>query len=153
MSDPFANVSAYVDLPRLTGLVLHPDGSRLVAVLQEPDAKRSRYVSSLWEIPLDAGEPVRLTRSEKGESSPAFRPDGALLFTSARPDPSALWSLPPVGEACVLAHRRGGLGRPVVARESGDVVLTGARLVGSSDADDGDRRGTQRAHSAGFGVS
>jgi dipeptidyl aminopeptidase/acylaminoacyl peptidase len=146
--DPFADLATYAALPRLTGLALNADGTRLVAAMQQPDSKCARYASSLWEIPLGAGEPVRLTRSEKGEGAPAFRPDGTLLFTSARPDPdpdgdddeAALWTLPPVGEPTVLSRRPGGLGGAVVAADSGAVLLAGSRLTHSTDEDDAQRR-------------
>ena len=146
----YADLAAFIALPRVTGLALSLDGARLVATVQEPDANRTRYVSSLWEIPLGGGDPVRLTRSEKGETSPAFLPDGSLLFTSARPDGDAeedearLWLLPAAGEPRVVAARRGGLSGPVVAADSGTVVLTGSRLVGSTDANDGDRRKSRK---------
>jgi dipeptidyl aminopeptidase/acylaminoacyl peptidase len=151
----FTDLAAFTAWPRLTGLVLSTDGTRLVAVRQQPDADGARYVSSLWEVPLDpAGQagPRRLTRSAKGESQPAFRPDGSLLFVSARPgdapggedDEPALWSLPPTGEPRLVARRAGGLGGPVVAAASGDVVLTGSRLVRSGEDDDAERRETRR---------
>jgi dipeptidyl aminopeptidase/acylaminoacyl peptidase len=146
MSHPYTELADYVALPRLTGLALSTDGSRLVATVQRLDAKRSRYVSSLEEIPLRGGACTRLTRSEKGETAPAFLPDGSLLFVSERPEPdsdedeSALWLLPPVGEARVVARRAGGLGSPVVAKRSGAVVVSGSRLAFSTDADDAERR-------------
>src|SRR5689334_18119716 len=110
MIGPFASAS-FVALGRLTSLVLSPDGSRLIAVRQEPDAKGARYASALWYLdPAGAQAPVRLTRSEKGESSPVFRPDGSLLFVSGRPEPgsdedeAALWELPALGEPRVVAR-------------------------------------------------
>lgn len=148
--NPYADLAAFAALPRLTGLALSLDGSRLVAAMQQPDDDGAKYVSSLWEIPLDGGAPVRLTRSQKGETAPAFRPDGGLLFTSARPGPgseedeAALWLLPPAGEACVVARRAGGVSAPVVARDSGAVLFCGARLTGSTDADDAERRKTRK---------
>ena len=143
----YADLSAFVALPRLTGLALSQDGSRLVATVQRPDPKGARYVSALWEVPLDGGEPVRLTRSEKGESAPAFRPDGSLLFTSARPEPdgdgddeeTALWLLPPAGEPRVLARTGGGLSGPVVARHAGAVLAAGSRLAGTDPDPSTDR--------------
>jgi dipeptidyl aminopeptidase/acylaminoacyl peptidase len=135
----YADLSAFVALPRVTGLALSQDGSRLVASVQGLDRKGARYVSGLWEVPLDGGEPVRLTRSEKGESAPAFLPDGSLLFTSARPEPdaedgddeeAAVWVLPPAGEPRVLARTAGGLSGPVVARHAGAVLAAGSRLTG-----------------------
>jgi dipeptidyl aminopeptidase/acylaminoacyl peptidase len=147
----FDDLAEYVALPRLTGLTLSPDGSRLVATVQQPDAKCAHYTSSLWQVPVDGGPPVRLTHSEKGESAAAFLPDGRLLFVSSRSDGGnggdddpALWALPAAGEASVLARRPGGLGAPVVAAASGEVVLAGSRLTHSRDDDDAERRTTRK---------
>lgn len=154
MSDqPFHDLDAFVALPRLTGLTLSIDGTRVVVTMQQPDDKGARYSSSLWELDLDGGPPTRLTRSDKGETAPAFLPDGSLLFISARPDPDAdddgddepaIWQLPRMGEPRVVASSPGGLGGPVVAVESGAVVLSGSRLVASSDAEDDARRRKDR---------
>ncbi len=151
----YADLSAFVALPRVTGLALSQDGARLVAAVQRLDRKAGRYVSALWEVPLDGGEPVRLTRSEKGESAPAFLPDGSLLFTSARPEPdadgddeeAAVWVLPPAGEPRVLARTAGGLSGPVVARHAGAVLAAGSRLTGTDPelaADEGGERDAER---------
>jgi dipeptidyl aminopeptidase/acylaminoacyl peptidase len=145
-ADVFTDLAAFTALPRLTGLALSLDGTRLVSSVQQPDEERARYVSSLWEIPLAGGQPVRLTRSKKGESAPAFRPDGGLVFVSGRPDPAAeeddpaLWMLPPAGEPQPLARFAGGVSAPRVAVGSGAIVLGGRRLVGSTEHDDGERR-------------
>ncbi|WP_203918365.1 S9 family peptidase [Rugosimonospora africana] len=132
----------FTALGRLTSLALSPDGSRLIAVRQEPDAKGARYVPALWQIDPDGQrEPTRLTWSEKGENQPAFRPDGSLLFVSGRPDSDgeddepALWELPTFGEARVVARAPGGVSSPLVARESGTVLLRGSRLAGVTDTE------------------
>ena len=154
----FEDLAAYAAMRRVTGLALSGDGTRLVATVQQPDAKGARYTSSIWQLPLDGGDPVRLTHSDKGESGPAFLPDGSLLFVSARPDSSgdggdedesALWCLPPSGEARVLTRRPGGISSPVVARTSGDVVLTGSRLTFSGDEHDEERRKTRKDRKIG----
>ena len=148
MSD-HTDLAAFVALPRVTGLVLSPDGGRLVATVAQPDAAGARYASALWEVPLAGGEPVRLTRSEQGESGPAFLPDGSLVFGSGRPDPdgegddAALWLLPPSGEPRVLARCAGGLSGAAVARDAGTVVAAGSRLARSTAADDAARRKTR----------
>jgi hypothetical protein len=51
----FADPGAFAALPRITGLALSLDGLRLVATVAQPDAKGSRYISSIWEIPLSGG--------------------------------------------------------------------------------------------------
>ena len=152
----FADLDAYVALPRTGGLVLSPAGDRLVTAVSTLNPERNRYVTALWEVDPAGRRPARrLTRSTKGESSAAFLPDGGLLFTSARPDaeveadddaPAALWHLAAgAGEARVVATRPGGVGSPVVARDSGTVVLTSATMPSAVTADDDkERRGRRK---------
>jgi dipeptidyl aminopeptidase/acylaminoacyl peptidase len=145
---PFADLAAFAALPRVTGLALSPDGSRLVATVDQPDAKGARYVSSLWEIdPAGRRQAVRLTWSAKGESSPAFLADGSLLFVSSRADgddeDAALWSLPAGREARPLARYPGGVGGPVVAANAGSVLLRASRPVGA-DGDGAERRAARK---------
>jgi dipeptidyl aminopeptidase/acylaminoacyl peptidase len=151
---PFAAPASFTALPRITGLAISPAGDRLVATVQQPDRKGSRYASAIWEIPLDgASAPARLTRSEEGETAPAFLPGGELIFSSARPGGDkeesggapadqgaagggepALWLLPRSGEPRLLATTPGGLSNPVVARDAGSVVAVGSRLAFGDEA-------------------
>ncbi|MFN8074242.1 MAG: prolyl oligopeptidase family serine peptidase [Kineosporiaceae bacterium] len=149
---PFGDLDAYLALPRLSGLALSPDGTRLVvgAAALVPDA--TRYVSALWEVDPTGSRPARrLTRGTKGAGNPVFAPDGSLLFLSARPDPDAkdsgdddppaLWVLPvDGGEARVLARRPGGIGDVKVAVASGTVVVTSDTLPHSVTAEDDEQR-------------
>jgi len=150
---PFGDLSCFLDIPRVTGIALSPDGETLVAGVQNlaPDGKK--FVSSIWRIDTAGGAPARLTRSAEGESSAAFLPDGSLLFTAKRTDPeakkddpapdgAALWSLPSVGgEARLLAAPPAGVGSFVIARDSGTVVLAAAVLPQAEDlAEDAKRR-------------
>ena len=134
-AEPFS-VDTLLSLPRLDGLALSPDGSRLVTSVARPDAEGKRFVTALWELdPNGEREPRRLTRSAPGEAGAVFMPDGALLFTSSRPDPAAakddprgeapaLWLLPPSGgEAYLIAAPPGGVDDVAVARSSGTIVL------------------------------
>lgn len=147
-SSPFADLAAFAALPRVSGLALSPDGTRLVATLDQPDAKRAKYVSSLWEVdPAGLRAAVRLTWSARGESSPAFLPDGSLLFVSSRPEgddeDAALWSLPAAGEARPLARYPGGVGGPVVAAKAGSVLLRASRPAGA-EGDGAERRAARK---------
>nr|MDQ3611607.1 S9 family peptidase [Actinomycetota bacterium] len=127
--DPYADLDAYLALPRVSGLALSHDGTRLVTTVATLDAKSTRYVSALWEVDPAGAQPARrLTRSAKGEGGAVFTPAGEVLFTSARPEPSgdgddddtptALWLLPVTGEARVVGTRPGGIGSVVVAHEA-----------------------------------
>ncbi|KQY22148.1 peptidase S9 [Cellulomonas sp. Root485] len=142
-STPFHELEQYVAIPRVSGLVLSPDGSRLVTSVATLDGKSTKFVTALWEVDPTGEKPARrLTRSAKGEASAAFTQNGDLLFTSARPDPDgkadddepvpALWLMPRDGaEARVVADRAAGLGGVQVARDA-DVVLVGSDVLPSA---------------------
>lgn len=152
---PFHDLDAFIGLPRTDGLALSPDGTRLVTAVATLNPKRTAHVTALWEVdPTGARAPRRLTRSAKGEASPAFLPNGDLLFTSARPDPDGdaeddapamLWLLPAGGgEARVIAERPGGITGPVVARDQGTLVVSSATFPSSTDAETEQRTRTDR---------
>src|SRR6185295_15939718 len=101
---PFDDLDVYLALPRVSGLAVSPDGSRLVTTVAEVNDKRTEYVSAVWEVDPRGRRPARrLTRGAKGESSPVFAADGDVLFVAARPTeeddkpPAALWRLPAAG--------------------------------------------------------
>jgi dipeptidyl aminopeptidase/acylaminoacyl peptidase len=155
VSTPFDDLQDYVALPRLGGLVLSPDGSRLVTTVASANPERTKLVPALWQVDPTGQRPAqRLTRGAAGESSPVFTPDGDLLFTSARPDPdrkdqpedapAALWLLPVSGEARVVGTRPGGVGGPVVARTAGTVLVSSLTMPGAGSAEEDEARRKER---------
>ncbi|GCD20043.1 peptidase S9 [Cellulomonas algicola] len=144
---PFHDLDAYVGIPRVSGLVLSPDGTRLVTAVATLDAKRTKYVTALWEVDPSGEKPARrLTRSAKGEASAAFTASGDLLFTSARPDPDAkdgdddpvpaLWLLPAdYAEARVVADRVAGVGGVRTAKDASVVLVSSDVLPSAPDAE------------------
>jgi dipeptidyl aminopeptidase/acylaminoacyl peptidase len=152
---PFHRLADYMALPRIGGLALSVDGSRLAISVQTLDAEKKKWQSALWEVDPAGERPAhRLTRSAPGESSPAWAPDGSLLFTSARPDPGAsengdpkpaLWVLPALGgEARPVVTRPAGISGFVVAADSGDVVVASATMPGGSDPEADEERRKKR---------
>ena len=157
-TNPFLDLRNFVAIPRVTALRLAPDGTWLAAAVQTLSADQKKYLTSIWRIDAQGGPARRLTRSAEGEGSPRFLPDGSLLFTSKRPDPSrkntgsagdsgsgedvaALWLLPAAGgEARVVAALPGGVTAAEVARDAGGIVVGSpvlpAAREGSSAADD-----------------
>ena len=148
----FHDLQKYMAIPRVETVRLSPDGRRLVAVVRALAPDRKKYATALWEIdPGGEAEPRRLTRSKQGEDSPAFLPDGTLLFVSERPDAQAekglddkeskaLWALPASGgEARLMAARPSGIAAPLVARDAGTIVFSASTLPGDAAAD-GERR-------------
>ena len=148
----FLELEQYVAIPRVSGLVVSPDGSRVVVSVATLDAKATKFVTALWEVDPTGEKPARrLTRSAKGEASAAFTQDGDLLFTCARPDPDgkedddepvpALWLLPrDGGEARVVADRGGGAGGVQVARRRRTSCCVGSDVLPQRDGRR-DRRG------------
>ena len=134
MSEPLT-FDRYFQAPRLSGLRLSPDGSRLAVTVarKAPDGKS--MVRSIWQVdPLGKRSPRRLTVSPAGESYAAFTRDGSLLFTSSRADPDAkpdpdheidgLWLLPADGgEARLLLAPEGGVGAVAAARDADSIAF------------------------------
>jgi dipeptidyl aminopeptidase/acylaminoacyl peptidase len=135
------SLDGYRRLPRLNGITLSPDGTRLVLSMQHLSADGTKFTSALWELRTDGGSPARrLTWSKPGESNPAFLPDGSLLFSSARADPDAkdddaparLWRMPAGGgEAHPVLSVPGGIEGITTAR-SADVAVIRTPMFGSA---------------------
>ncbi|CAN5317317.1 S9 family peptidase [soil metagenome] len=148
-SSAFSELADYNAFPRLGGLALSPDGSRLVTAVATLNPDRTKWQTALWEVDPDGKNAARrLTRSAPGESSPVFAPSGDLLFTSARPDPEAdkhadkdadepkagLWVLPADGgEARLVVSRPSGVSAVVVAKDTGAVAVVTAMNTGATD--------------------
>ncbi len=147
----FDHLDRYLAVPRVTGLVLSPDGHRLVCSAQTIAPDRKSYITSLWELdPAGAAAPRRLTWSAEGEKNPAFLPDGDLVFVSKRPagaaspqaggrapGTAALWLLPAVGgESRPVLTLPSDIDRVLVARRSGQVFVTCRVLPGVYTGDE-----------------
>jgi hypothetical protein len=143
----FDNLDDYVALPRVSGLALSADGSRLVTTVAELDDAGAQHVSAIWELDPAGRRPAnRLTRSPNGESSPTFTPDGDLIFLSSRPTadeakpPAALWRLPATGgEAIEVAGLPSAITAVRAARAAAKTVIGASMLPAARDVDD-DRR-------------
>ncbi|MGN8130900.1 alpha/beta fold hydrolase [Paenarthrobacter sp. 22069] len=143
---PFHDLDHYLSIPRVSGLALSPDGSRLVTTVSTLNGKGTEYASALWELdPAGQKHARRITRSAKGEAGAAFAANGDVYFTSARPDPespdeepvNALWLLPADGgEARVVLSRPGGVSRVMAARDADAAFVTADVLAGSADEED-----------------
>ena len=148
---PFDDLDTYFALPRVSGLAVSPDGSRVVTAIAELNEKRTEYVSALWELdPAGAAPARRLTRGAKGEASPTFTADGDLLFTAVRPRAdgaeqddkplASLWRLPAAGgEAVEVLALAGGVDGVHAARAADITVVSAALLPSAADVDDDKR--------------
>jgi len=138
----FDDFSDYLAISRVTDLALSPDGTALVATVSSLNEDGNKFLNALWAIdPAGEQRPLRLTRSDRGESGPAFAPDGSLLFVSNRDsdddeEPAALWRLPAgAGEARKVLERPGGVAAVAVARDAGIVIIGSPVLPGSLDGE------------------
>jgi dipeptidyl aminopeptidase/acylaminoacyl peptidase len=144
---PFDDLDDYIALPRVSGLAVSPDGSRVVTTVTELNDKRTEYVSAVWDVDPAGHRPARrLTRGAKGESSPAFTADGDVLFVAVRPTPdddkppAALWRLPAEGGEAIEAFAPpGGVETVRTARDAALAVVRAPMLPSAQGVDD-DRR-------------
>jgi dipeptidyl aminopeptidase/acylaminoacyl peptidase len=91
---------------------ISPDGAWVAYTVRGLDAKEDTSDTDVWMVPFAGGEPLRLTSSKKGESSPRWSPDNRYLaFLSSREGKTAqVWLLPRQGgEAMKLTDFKGGV--------------------------------------------
>jgi dipeptidyl aminopeptidase/acylaminoacyl peptidase len=144
---PFHDLDAFLALPRVSGLVVSPDGSRVVTTIGELNGERTEFISAVWELDPAGERPARrLTRGAKGESAPAFTAGNDLLFVAVRatdeadPPPASLWRLPAAGgEATQVLDLPGGVDAVHTAREE-DVTLVSTAMLPSATGVDDDKR-------------
>ncbi len=144
---PFGDLDDFFALPRVSGLAVSPDGSRVVTTVSELGEKRTEYVTAIWELdPMGLAPGRRLTRGAKGESAPAFTSKGDLLFVAVRPTddddkpPAALWTLPAAGgEAVEVLAPPGGVDVAKTARDKA-VAVVRAPLLPSARSFEDDHR-------------
>ncbi|MET0812858.1 MAG: S9 family peptidase, partial [Microbacterium sp.] len=142
MATPFDSLADYLALPRIEGLALSPDGSRVVLTVATLKKDATGFDRSLWAVPADGSDgATRLTRSAKGESAPAFTAAGDVLFVSARPDSEAeeddesgqLWILPATGgDARAVTRLAGGVGGIAAVAEASPHLVISADLLPSA---------------------
>ncbi|WP_439691167.1 alpha/beta fold hydrolase [Curtobacterium sp. SP.BCo] len=148
MTTPFSDLDQYTALPRVDGLAVSPDGSRVALTVSVLDAEGTGYRRSVWAVPGPSSErttdPVRLTRSTKGEAGVSFTRTGDLLFVSGRPDgegdedsdAAQLWLLPAAGgEARPVTRLAGGVGGVLDTASAADTVAVTAALLPGAGTD------------------
>ncbi|GGC72397.1 S9 family peptidase [Hoyosella rhizosphaerae] len=140
---PFHSLDDFVGIPRLSGLTLSPDGRRLVTSVSTLSDDATKYTSALWEIdPAGEKRAQQLTRGRRGDSAPAFTPEGDILFLSARgesdDDPASVWKLSAGGgEAAEFATSPLGIDSVLSARRADRILLRAPSFsAASSDEDD-----------------
>ena len=141
MSTPFADLNDFIELKRVNGLALSPDGTRLIATASQLNEKRTKWVNALWSIPTapDA-HPHRLTRGKEGDSLLGFSAAGDVFFASKRESGDdtqpQLHVLPAAGgESHAVAERHGGFSNLRADRVGKRIFVLSDAVVGAADAE------------------
>ena len=103
---------------------ISPDGRRVAFMLQQIDAEKNEYKTSIW-IAAEGRPPAPFTRGPK-DSAPRWSPDGRYLaFVSSRSGSAQIWLLPlDGGEARQLTRIKGGCGNPVWSPDGKRLAFT-----------------------------
>ncbi len=115
MTDARRPVTAQ-DLTRLRGVSdpqISPDGRRVAFVMTTASEERDEYLSNVWVVAADGGEPRRFTAGPTRDTLPRWSPDGRwLAFVSDRgpKKKSQLYAMPADGgEAIQLTDLANGV--------------------------------------------
>ncbi|MGD8360633.1 MAG: S9 family peptidase [Gemmatimonadota bacterium] len=71
-------------LTRLSTPAMSPDGRAVAFTVTTVDEARNALHSEIWMVPIDGGEPVRLTSPGTESSRPRWSDDGTQLFFTSR---------------------------------------------------------------------
>ena len=95
---------------------MSPDGERVAFVVTTLSGERDAYLSNIWTVSVDGGEPRRLTSGDKRDGAPRWSPDGRrLAFVSERQGDNCpqLYVMPTDGgEAVRLTEQAQGVTEP-----------------------------------------
>src|SRR5207245_4790638 len=93
-----------------------PDGRRVAFVMTTASEERDQYLSNVWVVAADGGEPRRFTAGPSRDTLPRWSPDGRwLAFVSDRgpKKKSQLYAMPADGgEAIQLTDLANGVHGP-----------------------------------------
>src|SRR2546422_10076205 len=75
---PFS-VRDMIAMERLASPQPSPDGGRVVFTRRVYDAEANKNFTNLWIVPIDGGEPRRLTSAPPPDTAPPWSPDGRAI--------------------------------------------------------------------------
>ena len=130
------------NLKRVGDPRISPDGEWVAFTLSQMNAAKDNSDTDIWMAPIGGGESIRLTTSDKPESTPRWSPDGRwLAFLSARGgDRTQVWLLPRLGgEAQQLTEIEQGVSGMVWSPDSTRLAL----LVRDAEEDEEDEEGDE----------
>ena len=114
-------------IKRVGSPALSPDGRQAVFTVQEWSVEKNKSTTNLWLVPVEGGEPRRLTTANAADTAPTWSPDGTrIAFLSKRGDDenTALYVLPrDGGEAEKILELPYGLATPKWLPDGKSVVV------------------------------
>jgi dipeptidyl aminopeptidase/acylaminoacyl peptidase len=118
------------DLYRVRGIEdLHvsPDGKTVLFTLRTDDLAKAKSTKHIWLMDADGKNARQFTSGEKGESSPAFSPDGKwIAFISSRDGDDNLYVISASGgEARRLTNISTGVSGPLWSPDGKWIAFTG----------------------------
>jgi dipeptidyl aminopeptidase/acylaminoacyl peptidase len=110
---PF-DVDALLKLARVSDPQVSPDGRLVAFTVQTVDVPSNKKPTHIYVVPLDGGEPVRITRAGIVNERPRWSPDSRqIAFISDRSGSSQVWRMNPDGtnahQLTFLATEAGGV--------------------------------------------
>ncbi len=88
-------VQDQVNLRRLLGFAVSPDGATVVLVVRATDYEANKGRIDLWRVRRDGTELRQLTSHPSPDTDPVFAPDGkSVYFLSARGETGQIFNLP-----------------------------------------------------------
>ncbi len=88
----------FIRIKRLSDPQISPKGDLIAFVVTEMDLEKNSSNSDIWIVPIEKGDPRRLTSSPLSDSSPRWSPNGGqIAFISSRSGSSQIWMIDPHG--------------------------------------------------------
>ncbi len=103
-----------------------PDGRNVIYTLGTTDLGRAKRSSHIWIVGIDGKNNRQLTRSEKGENTARFSPDGKWIsFISSRDGSPNLYIMPvDGGEAKQMTRISTGVSEPLWSPDSKSIAFS-----------------------------
>ena len=88
-----------------------PDGTTVLYAVTNYNIEENKSYRDLYTLPVDGGEPVRITSTPEKESNAIWRPDGKKIgYLSAKSGDMQLWEMNPDGSDTIqISEVKGGI--------------------------------------------